>query len=184
MWRLVHPDLHFDPLAAHPNVHVLMWWHGVVVVRDGAPVAASYLGATVCAFLNAAAAWVVLPPDARLAFLIDAGSPPCWPWEAMWGRLVIASALAHVGCPPAPEHAGPWSALAPQRLRATTPRLFSAMPVWFGVLKPPSVGGGASESAGLLNPATGVMSGPRFVLVGIYIEELGRALRALTCGEW
>ena len=84
-----------------------MSWHGAVVVRDGAPVAAAVLDAVVCAFLNAAAAWIVLPPDARLAFLIDTGSPNRWPWEVVWGPLVIASALAHVGCPPAPELAGP-----------------------------------------------------------------------------
>ena len=53
------------------------------MVRDGAPVAAADLDTAICAFLNAAATWVVLPPDARLAFLIDAGSPPLWPWEAM-----------------------------------------------------------------------------------------------------
>ena len=50
---------------------------------------------------------------------------------------MIASALVHVGCPPAPELAGPWSALAPQCLRPTTPGRFSTMPVWFGVLAPP-----------------------------------------------
>ena len=109
----MHPDLPSDPLSAHPDVNMLMSWHGAVVVRDGAPVAAANLGAAVCAFLNDVAAWVVLPPDARLAFLIDAGSPPRWPWEAMWGPLVIASALAHVDCPPAPELASLWSALAP-----------------------------------------------------------------------
>ena len=139
-----------------------MSWHGAVVVRNGAPVGAADLDATVCAFLDAAAEWGMLPPDARLAFLTDAGSPPRWPWEAMWGPLVIASALVHVGCPLAPELAGPWCALAPQRLRPTTPSRFSAMPVRFGVLTP-RPGWGASRFVRFLSPATGVMSGPRYV---------------------
>ena len=124
VWRLVHPALPSDPLLAHADVDVLMSWHGAVVFCDGALVAAAILDATVSAFLNAAAAWIMLPPDARLAFRIDAESLLRWPWEAMWGPLVIASALAHVGCPPAPELAGPWSALAPQRSRPTTPGRF------------------------------------------------------------
>ena len=35
VWRLVHPDLPFDPLSVHPDV-VLLSRQGVVVVRDGA----------------------------------------------------------------------------------------------------------------------------------------------------
>ena len=79
VWRLVHPDLPFGPLSAHPDVDVLVSWHGAVVVRNGAPVAAADLDAAPRAFPNAAAAWMVLPPDGCLAFLIDAGSPPRWP---------------------------------------------------------------------------------------------------------
>ena len=120
MWRLQHPDLPSDTLPAHPDIDVLMSWHGAVVVHDGVPFAAPDLDDVVFALGNVVAAWIELPLDARLALLIAAGSPPRWPSEAVWGPLVIASALAHVGCPPAPELAGPWSALAPRYLRPTT----------------------------------------------------------------
>ena len=38
VWRLMHPHLPSDPLSAHPDVDVLLSWHGAAVVRDGAPV--------------------------------------------------------------------------------------------------------------------------------------------------
>ena len=44
VWRLVHPGLPSDPLSTHPDVDVLLTWHGAVVVRDGAPVAAGIWG--------------------------------------------------------------------------------------------------------------------------------------------
>ena len=64
VWGLVYPDLPSTPLSAHPDVDVLVSRHGAVVVHDGAPVAAAIVDANVRAFLNAAA-WIVLPPNAR-----------------------------------------------------------------------------------------------------------------------
>ena len=69
--------------------------------------------------------------------------------------------------------------------------VFSGARVIRGAAAPPGLGG-ASGSVRLLNLATPVMSGPRFVSrlssglgtrVGIYSEELGRALDAMTCDE-
>ena len=109
----------------------------------------------------------------------------------MWGPLVIASTLAHVGCPLTPELAGPLSALAPQRLRPTTPGRFSAMFVWFGVLTPPPGWGGIwvyrlAEPGDWSDEWTTVSVAPELRVrywVGIYTEELGRALRAVTRDE-
>ena len=80
--------------------------------------------------------------------------------------------------PPGSGACRPWSALAPQRLRPTTPGRFLATPMWFGVLSPPPPcgGGGSFGFVRLLSPATGVMSGPRFVL-HLSSEELGCALQ-------
>ena len=106
---------------------------------------------------------------------------------------MIASALAHVGCPPAPELAGPWSALAPQCSRPTTPGRFSATPVWFGVPPPPPLGWGGVWVCTLAEPSdwddkwTTVCVAPELRVrywVGVYTEELGCALHALTRDEW
>ena len=124
--------------------------------------------------------------------MIHAVSPPRCSCEAMWGPLVIASAVAHVGCPPARELAGPWSALAPQRSHPTTPSSFSVTPVWLRVLPPPLNWGGIwvctlAETVDKSDEWTTVCVAPELrarYSVGFYTKKLGRTLHALTRDEW
>ena len=109
----------------------------------------------------------------------------------MLGRGAVTSTHAHVGCPPALELGGPWSALALQRLRPTTPGRFSAVLVWFGVLTPPLGWGIISvythfEPGDWTHERTTVCAACELRIryrVGEYTEELGCALHALNSDE-
>ena len=110
----------------------------------------------------------------------------------MWGPLVVASTLAHVGCPRlrslrAPGLPLPRNARVPPR-----PASFQRRPCGSGCCRPPLgwVGNWVctlAEPGDLSIEWTTVCVAPELRVrywVGVYTEELGRALHALTHDEW